>query len=214
MIALSALLARDHVVPPQKLDEAIQRQVINGGDFATNLLEVGAIAEDTLVGYCAAVHESEPIGRDEIIAANERAIGKLTREMAQAQQVLPVRMQGETLVVAAAAPLSAETREALERASGGPVEVRITTPFRLSWGLWRFYGTELSPRLQRLADRLTARPSGQIRAVSSAPGVTSKPASVRPGPRPRLRPSVLAALTAALTEERDSYAGDAPLESF
>lgn len=207
MTALSALLARDHVVPPHKLDEAIERQVINGGDLETNLLEVGAIAEDTLVAYCAAIHDAQPIARDEIMAAREDAIARIPREVAETQQLVPVRVEGERLVVAAAAPLSKETRETLERLTGLSLDVRITTSFRVAWALWKFYGTELSARLQRLAQRLQGRPSGTMPSVSSSAPSTGGPTAA--SKLPLVRPSVLRALTAALMEETEDRR-DAP----
>jgi hypothetical protein len=214
MTVLSALLARDHVVPPSKIDEAIQRQVINGGDFETNLLEVGAILEDTLAGYCAAVYEAQAIGRDEIMAAQPEALAQFTREIAETHQLVPVRVEDGALLVAAAAPPPQSTREALETLVGRPLHVRITTPFRLSWALWKFYGTPLSPRLERLAQRLNARPSGSMAGVTPTLSRAPAPASVHPPAPPaassgRLQ-SALAALASALDDEPEEPSPSTP----
>ncbi len=206
MSVLSALLARDRVVSPQKIDEAIQRQVINGGDFETNLLEVGAVPEDTLAGYCAAVHDAQAVGRDEVFAASLSVLARLSKGTAEALRVVPLRAEDGRIVVAAVAPLEPEALLRLETEIGS-VDVRITTPFRVAWALWKYYGIELSPRLQRLGTRLNTTASGQMAAVSLRPA-SVPPVPVRPSQAPpahnKLRASVLAALSSALADERDS----------
>ncbi len=211
MSVLSAFLARDQVVSPQKIDEAIQRQVINGGDFETNLLEVGAIAEDTLAAYCAAVFESVPLGRDEIAAAGLSSLSRLSRATAESLRIVPVAVDEGRLVLAAAEPLDDDARARVEREVGMPVDTRIATPFRVTWALSKFYSVELSPRLQRLAARLDSKPSGQMRAVTRTPSVppTSTPSRPPGAMQHNLRASVLAALSAALADERE---GQAPAE--
>lgn len=206
MSALSALLARDQVVPLQKIDEAIQRQVINGGDFETNLLEIDAIAEETLAAYCAALHEAEPIGRDEIASAELGALSRLTRELAESFRVVPVREAKGVLVVAAQAPIDPPAREALEAAAGLPLEVRIGTPFGVAWALWKFYGTDLSPRLQRLAARLSSRPAGQASARSVRPSTSVPSRSSVPPPTTDAAKlnAALAAFELALDDERST----------
>ncbi len=213
MFALSALLARDGVVPHQKIDEAIQRQVINGGDFETNLLEIDAIAEDTLAAYCAAMHDMLPVRRDELAHATPDAIAKIPRELAEANGVVPVRFEGGRLLIATAGPLSDTAIAALQGVTGAAIDVRVTCGFRIAWALAKIYGADIEPRLQRLARKLEKRPSGTMPGVTSnIPRASHSPsAGIDPSPYTnRIPASALAALTAILEDDRTSLMPDPP----
>ena len=204
MSLLSALLTHDQVVSPRKIDAAIQRQVISGGDFETNLLEVDALGEDTLSGYCAALLGLPPAARDEVLAADVTAVTRLPRELAARYQVVPLAVLGGKLVVVAAENLDASARRALESSAGLPVEVRAVTSFRLAWALWRYYQQPLSPRFLRLAERLNslaAGPSPTITLPSPRPSVPSAPPSV--APPSKAANSAFAALAAMLDDDDD-----------
>ncbi len=201
MSALSALLIQDQVVSPDKLDEAIQRQVLSGGDLEASLLEVGALAEDTLGAYCAAAYDLPLATRDEVLEADPVAIARLPRDVARRHGVASLRIEGHALVLACSAPLDAATQSALADAVGLRVEARIATPFRVAWALWRYYQVDLSPRYVRLADRLHTVSPGDVPAVVTG----AARASMSPGTRPSVLPdatrSALAALSRALEDD-------------
>ncbi len=210
MSLLSALLTQDQVVSPEKLDEAIQRQVISGGDFETSLLEVGAIAEDTLAAYCAAVYDLPLATRDEVLEADPVAIARLPRDAAERHQVAALRIEGSRLVVACARPLDADTLGALAEAGRLPVDPRVATPFRVAWALWRYYQVPLQARYARLAEKLHTRPPGPVpvvsRSPSGAPGRSDRWSSMRP----QSTSSALAALARALEDDDDDEPEDPP----
>ena len=54
MSALTSLLVRDEVVSVQQIEDALQRQVLEGGEIDTALLELDAASENTLNSYRAA----------------------------------------------------------------------------------------------------------------------------------------------------------------
>lgn len=196
MSILSALLSQDQVVTPRKIDEAIQRQVISGGDFETNLLEVGAIAENLLAGYAALVHDMVPATREEVLAADETLIASLPRAAAEPFGAIPLRVEGGVALVAVARPLSSEARAALETALGVPVEARLVAGVRVAWALQHHYGVPMSPRFMRLSERLANQSPGALPELRAraVPMVGAGPT----GPR---TVSALAALEAALQDD-------------
>ena len=204
MSLLSALLTQDQVVSPRKIDAAIQRQVISGGDFETNLLEVDALGEDTLSGYCAALLGLPAAAREEVLTADITAVARLPRELAARHQLVPLAVLGGKLVVVAAENLDASARRALETAAGLPLEVRAVTSFRLAWALWRYYQQPLSPRFLRLAERLNSLapgPSPTITLPSARPSVPATAPSV--APPSKAANSAFAALAALLDDDED-----------
>lgn len=210
MTTLSALLAREHAVPPQKLDEAIQRQVLNGGDLESNLLEVQAISEDTLTRLRAKLVDLAPASRTELSNADPSALARLDRLQCESFRVLPLRIEDGVLVVAVVDPPSEAARATLENAAKIPLSLRATLGFRLTWALAKHYGSELSPRLRRLADRLAsgtfAAPVQQEKPVESvAPARSAGAVKVKTAVL-----SALSALSAAIEdddEDEDDSAG-------
>ena len=69
MSALTSLLVRDRIVPVSKIEEALQLQVLSGGDIDTVLLEMDVVLEDVLSAYRAAMFGLLPATRDEVMRA-------------------------------------------------------------------------------------------------------------------------------------------------
>ncbi len=212
MSLLSALLTQDQVVSPRKIDAAIQRQVISGGDFETNLLEVEALGEDTLSSYCAALLGLTPAAREAVLGADPVAIARVSRELAARHQVVPLAFDSTRLLVIAAANLDAGARKALEAAAGVVVEVQAVTSFRLAWALWRYYQQPLSPRFLRLSERLNNVPPGSLAAVTlPSARVSVVPTAPSATPPSKAANSAIAALAALLDDDDDDEAA-APSE--
>jgi hypothetical protein len=211
MTTLSALLAREHAVPPHKLDEAIQRQVLNGGDLESNLLDVQAISEEALTRYRAKMVELAPATRAELANADAAALARLDRLQCESFRVLPLRIEDGVLVVAVVDPPSEAARASLESAAKMPLSLRSTLGFRLAWALARHYGSELSPRLRRLADRLA---SGTFVApVAPAADEHAQPARSAAGVK--VKTAVLSALSAlsAIVDDEDEDEDSASTDS-
>src|SRR5690606_19611606 len=100
MSALTSLLVRDGVVPVRKIEEALQRQVISGGDVETLLLEMDALPENVLAAYRAALYDRLPASREEIMSVLPEVIGLVPAEVATEHRLIPLRVQGTTLEVA------------------------------------------------------------------------------------------------------------------
>ncbi len=202
MTTLSALLAREHAVPPHKLDEAIQRQVLNGGDLESNLLEVQAISEDALTRHRAKLVELAPATRAEIAHADAAALARLDRLQCESFRVLPLRIEDGVLVVAVIDPPSESARATLEAAAKLPLSLRATLGFRLAWAHAMHYGSELSPRLRRLADRLA---SGTFNAPEVSDAAVEPAHATRSAGGVKVKTAVLSALSAlsAAIEDND-----------
>lgn len=207
MSILTALLTQDQVVSPRQIDEAIERQVLTGGDLETCLLELGVLPEDTLTAYCAALHNLPPAPRASLLEVDPRAVAMVPRASAEAWGVVPLRVEKNKLVCVAQGAVPTATVRALEGASGLPVELRVVTPFRLAWALSQRYGVALSSRFARLASRLESVAPGAMPTVSRPPGSLG-PGSSSPGPT-RATTSALATL-AALLDDGDDDAPEAP----
>ena len=178
MSALTSLLARDQVVPVKKIEEAIQRQVISGGDLSTVLLETGGIPENVLSAYVAATYGMISATRAEAMAATEEVAKALPKPLVDRARCVPIMRTGEGFVIAATSPLALDVEQEIADALGAPVETRIVLEPRLAALLAQFFEGALPSRMRRLVDRLRETDPG-VTPVVSAIGINriERPAS-------------------------------------
>jgi hypothetical protein len=160
MSALTSLLVRDGVVPVRKIEEALQRQVISGGDVETVLLEMDALPENVLAGYRAALLELTPATREEVMEVRPDVVALVPPEVAVEHRVIPLALEGRTLHVAVHHPLSPEQEDRLGFLLGFDLVPHVTVELRIAAGLAHHYGAELTPRMARLIDKVRAREAG------------------------------------------------------
>lgn len=166
MSALTSLLARDQVVPVRKIEEALQKQVVSGGEMSSVLLELDAIPENTLAAYCAALYGLLPATRDEVMRVPRDTVRIVPREIAERHRLVPIAVDGGTLLVAMARPLAPEVEEQLGFLLGFEIVTRVVCEVRISAALLHHYTIEAAPRLTRLIDKLRQREPGPVPYVA------------------------------------------------
>lgn len=173
MSALTSLLARDQVVAVRKIEEALQKQVVAGGDIASVLLELDALPENTLAAYGAALYGRLPATRDEVMRAPRDVVRVVPREVAEKHRLVPIALDamasgaaGPTLLVAIAVPLSQEIETQISFLLGHTLVSRVVCEVRIAAALSHHYGVEPSPRMRRLIERLREREAGPVPYVA------------------------------------------------
>lgn len=166
MSTLTSLLARDQMVPVKKIEEALQRQVVSGGDTETVLLEMGVVPEDVLSAYRAALFGLLPATRDEVMRPPRETLRLVPREIAEKNKIVPLWAEGRTLVVAVSTPLPDDQAHQLGFLLGFELIQRVVTDVRLQVGLGHHYGIEISARYRRLAEKLRTRDPGVVPYVA------------------------------------------------
>jgi hypothetical protein len=172
MSILTSLLARDAVVSVDAIEEALQRQVLEGGEIDSALLEIDALPENLLCAYRAAAYDLPPVTREQLEDVPAEVLRRLPAEQARALWAVPVAFDGARLSVAVPEPLGGARLQRLQEAAGTDVELRIGLEARIAAALAAHYGLELPSRLRRLVDALQARNAGEAREVQppSTPG--------------------------------------------
>jgi hypothetical protein len=164
--ALTSLLARDQAVPVRKIEEALQKQVLSGGDIGTVLLELEAIAENTLAAYQAALAGVLPATRDEVMKVTRETLRLVPREIAEKHRMIPLAVDGRALLVAVAAPLSANVESQLGFSLGYELVQRVVCDVRIAAGLSHLYAVEPAARQRRLIEKLRHRDAGAVPYVA------------------------------------------------
>jgi HEAT repeat protein len=180
MSALSSLLVQDKIVSVSTIEEALQRQVIFGGQLDTNLLELRAVDEHLLVEYKARVNGMVPASRDEIEGADLQVVRTVPVEVVERHGIVPLRFLKDALRVAVASPVSELRLGEAASVLGVALEPVMTSELRLRVALSKYYGIELPSRFSRLAGLLAASPPRvQSRRVSGPPQASGSPSQRR-----------------------------------
>jgi len=165
MSALTSLLVRDEVVSVRQIEDAISRQVLEGGELDTALLELDATSENVLNAYCAAAFRLPAVARDEVMGLSESTLSLITKEQAEHWRVIPITHDANTVVVATYQSLHESSRKELGAAIGMQVECCIACEMRIEVALAAHYGIAMSPRMQRLAERVENLEAGALPGV-------------------------------------------------
>jgi hypothetical protein len=204
MSVLASLLVRDQLIPVDRVQEAIQEQVMRGGNLDTVLLELGCLRENEMNAYSAAVYGLLPATRDEVMLAPLSTIRVLPREFAVRHRLIPVARTEDAVVLAVDRPLpDATLREISFELGIDPVQ-RIVCSVRVEAGLARHYDIKMTARMRHLNERLEAADAGSIPYVAPFEGV-GKRSSLPPkkeisGSYPRMDSSIPAPVAMADTE--------------
>ncbi|WP_394842390.1 hypothetical protein LZC95_35645 [Pendulispora brunnea] len=185
-MSLSSFVVQNEIATMRQVEEALARQVLYGGDFITNLLEVAAIDERKLTRAAAEAYGLLPAPAGELPAPERRARTMIPAELASHRSLYPLALSfdGDELVLAVSEPLASEEEEQLNFALGVPIVQRIAPLVRIRQALHREFGAPLERRLERLLMRL----HGDSRAISSdlPPLLRDAPSPEEP-PAPPLR---------------------------
>ncbi|MDH3653732.1 MAG: hypothetical protein OEN21_05640 [Myxococcales bacterium] len=174
MSVLASLLVRDQVIPVDRVQGAIQDQVMRGGNLDTVLLELGLLRENEMNAYCAAVYGLLPATRDEVMQTAISTIRVLPREFAVRHRLIPVARTEDAVVLAVDRPLpDATLREISFELGIDPVQ-RIVCSVRVEAGLALHYDIEMTARMRQLNHQLEAADPGTIPYVAPFEGVGSR----------------------------------------
>ena len=110
MSALSSLLVQDQVLSVTHVEQALQRQVIFGGDLATNLLELGQVDEVVLVEYLGRVLRLPVYPAEYLMSVDPAVLKMMPWKVATEHRIVPVKVHGDRMVVAAAGRKAYQSR--------------------------------------------------------------------------------------------------------
>ncbi|MBS2020094.1 MAG: hypothetical protein JST00_44955 [Deltaproteobacteria bacterium] len=180
---MSTLIVQREIASIREVEEALARQVLYGGDFVTNLLEVCRVDEAALLPVVAESFGLPPANAGELPRATDEAKRLVVAEVAGERNLAPLSVDRNGLTVAVAQPLSPEVEQELAFALALPIHQRIAPLVRIRQALARDYALPFDRRLQRLLLRmLTEDP----RKASSFPPPPEghRPAERLVAPRP------------------------------
>ncbi|WP_437717926.1 hypothetical protein WMF45_16850 [Sorangium sp. So ce448] len=196
MPTLSSLLVQHGVTSMRVVEEAIARQVLHGGDLATNVLELGAVRERELTALLAESLGLPPaVGR--LRPASPGVLRTIPVELAVQHRVFPLDVRAgldvaatgtpqreATLVIATAEPLALPVAEELSFALGVSLRQLAAPLVRIRQALAEHYGVALERRLSRLVKQLDARAEPSPNESNESNPANEPGPAVQPAPQP------------------------------
>jgi hypothetical protein len=184
MATLSSLLVQREIASMRTVEEAIARQVIHGGDLATNLLEVAIVPEAALLPVLAEATglEAAPPGR--LPAPSTAALRAVPGELALRHGVFPLSRAADLLVLATSQPLPGPLEDDLSFALGIGLRQLVAPLVRIRQAIAEHYGQPLDRRLLRLVARLEGRPDPSPSSLPPGGRAPASPSLPRPASAP------------------------------
>ncbi|MBX3229236.1 MAG: hypothetical protein KIT84_18555 [Labilithrix sp.] len=179
-MSLSSLIVQRGVATIREIEEALARQVLYGGDFVTNLLEVSRVEEGALMPVVGEFYGLPAAPPGELPQPAGTALRIVAADVVQERTFVPLEA-GASLVVAVAEPLSKEAEQELTFALALPIEQKVAPLFRIRQALARDYGIPIDKRIARLIQKVVTK--GPIIASTFPPPLDSAP-KIRVPPRP------------------------------
>ncbi|MFO0663855.1 MAG: hypothetical protein U0174_07885 [Polyangiaceae bacterium] len=180
-MSLSSLIVQRGVASVREVEDALARQVLYGGDLATNLLEVARVDEADLTALLSEWFKIPAAPYGELAEPPRELLAAVPAELAIKEALFPLGMEKGALLLAVAEPLDSDNEWQLSSRLAVPIVQRLALAFRVRQGLSRAYKYPLERRYERLIVRLVA--SDSERRVLTEPPVTKvnakAPASAR-----------------------------------
>lgn len=154
----SSLIVQRGIATMRTVEEAISRQVLHGGDLATNLLEVASLDEPALVAVLAEGHGLPPGPAGRLPAPDPVVLRTIPGELALRHGIFPLRRDDRTLILATSEPLSSVVEEDFAFAMDVAIRQEIVPLVRIRQAIAEHYGIALDRRFLRLVARLEGHP--------------------------------------------------------
>lgn len=173
---LATLVVEEGGVPSDRLDDALQRQVLSGGGLDTVLLEMGLIDEPTLLRLLARSEALPAVGKDAIDAADRAAVAMFPRRLAEKHGIVPLSLEGRTLSVAVSRAPDMALLDEIGFMLSVYVRPYVTAEPRIAYALYRLFEVPLPPRVRNLLGLL----GEDVDGLEPLAAVVAKAAPVEP----------------------------------
>ncbi len=202
-LRLGELLITSGLLRKNELHRALDQQKRFGGLLGTNLLELDALGEKDLLRALGRQMSAPTVEATDLVNIPEVVLARLPRATATDYHLLPFRLHGNTILIAAMRPGDLRMEDAIQAQTQLMTRVHIGLEVRIWEALHRFYKVEAPLRVARLLAKLngkrrspTGRPRQSVPIADPAFPLPRGPA-VRPlippatGPVPSIADEVL-----------------------
>lgn len=146
-IRLGESLVESGLITQAQLDEALKRRLTTGERIGEALVGLGYITERDLLRTLAADADIPFLETRELVV-DPMVVGSVSATVARAEHVIPLRIEGKSLLVAMGNPFDVGVIRSLERTTGRHIRVSAADPAEIAQLVETVYGNgaaSLSP---------------------------------------------------------------------
>lgn len=159
MAKLSSAIVQRKLATLRDVEEALARQVLYGGDLATNLLEQApTMDERALTALLAETQQLPAAPPGPLPRGTGEALSLVPGDVALRHGVYPLEKAGSHLIVAVSEALKPEVEQDLAFGLGVTIEQRVAPLIRVKQAICRDYGLQLDRRSHRVLAKLEGKP--------------------------------------------------------
>jgi len=129
MFDIGRLMLDSGALTERQLDEAMRAKAVYGGRLGTNLVELGFVDEATLQAFLALQYGVNPMARD--ARPSPEALACIDAQHCNDLNVLPLQLEGQTLIVAMSDPSDTDALLRAQRQAGLPLRAVVASEGRL-----------------------------------------------------------------------------------
>ena len=152
---IGELLLRAGHLTDRLLQKALARQRLMGGLLGTNLIELGAVDEEELLHQLGLQQSAPTVSRAELMAAPAHLIRKIPVEIVREYQLVPYRLEGNTLLLASPRLLDLAVEEALSSSLSVKTRSHLALELRIYEAMHRHYDLPVPERYQAVLRELS-----------------------------------------------------------
>ena len=153
---LGQLLVEHGLVNEKTLGEALQRQVIFGGRLGTNLLEMGAIAEEDLMKLLALQYNvpyAQPIQFEDV---SRQVLDSVPEELLSEYRIFPLALDGQRITLAMTDPHKLDIVDEVAFKTDKVVEPVVASEVRILGALEKYYRIRREARYIAVSEKVAS----------------------------------------------------------
>ncbi len=143
---LGSLLLDHGIITMDILEEALQRQVIFGGRLGTNLLEMGAVDEETLLKELASQHNVPFAEAHHFENITQNILDCVPRDLIEQHRIIPLKKEGKRIVLAMRDPTRLDVVDEVSFRTDCVIKSAVASELRITQALDRYYNIKSEAR--------------------------------------------------------------------
>jgi len=168
-------LVKKGLLRPEDLKHALETQQTIQTQLDTILLDLKLVPERTLLEALGGHHKTRTVSGAQLATISPAVARMVSPRVATRFQIVPFKLEGKTLSVAAIEPGDLLVEDELALMTGCMVASYVTLETRLMEALHRLYGVHLTPQFVSLIKRLSGS-AGRAPTETRTPTVSSEAA--------------------------------------
>ncbi|MBA7507168.1 Type II secretion system protein E [subsurface metagenome] len=162
---LGDLLVEVGIITAEQLQEALEEGKIRGGRLGETLMGLGYITEDVLLAFLGKQCGVSYVSLSEYGEIDDEVIKSVPESIARHQTLIPIALEGKTLIIAMSDPLNVFAIDDLRLMTGREISVVIASETEIKSAIEKYYGAKSSMEDIVKEMELSVKDEGNVEVV-------------------------------------------------